>query len=113
MTNERRLGDRKSVKLGACLVDTNGAVTDVTILDLSRTGARLATPWGCKLLAALTLRSEGTILDQQVELIWRKDREAGVRFVSAEDGEQKSVIARTAPISRTSLSDLRKMANLK
>ncbi len=108
----RRLGDRTPTRMAAKIIDDAGCVTNVSLRDISPSGARIETGYGAVIPRRFVLRLARDGRDCRVELVWRNGVEAGVRFIR-EDAPVAAPPPRpvaVAPAARVSLADLRKLA---
>ena len=104
----RRLGERVAGRTRARIVDENGCITDVYVLDLSTSGARIETPLDASIAKQFTLRIAGR--ETGAEIVWRRGRDLGARFIMADEGAEK-VKPQVAPaIKKVSLDELRGLA---
>ena len=106
---KRRLGERTAGRIRGRIIDDSGCVTDIYVLDHSISGIRIETP----LEASISRRFNVKFGDHEhlAEIVWRKGRDLGARYVTAMDEE---AFVRPAPVStpakRISLAELRNIA---
>jgi hypothetical protein len=105
----RRLGERLASRVVARIIDEGGCVTDARILDISLSGARLETLYGASIPSRFTLRALRDGRDHRVEVIWRRGREVGVRFLTNEPLPKARPSTPVPTQPRLSISDLRKL----
>jgi len=107
----RRLGERAKTNCAGKMLDGDGNVTEVTLKDISNSGARFEAPYGASIPRRFFLRIGAETAERPVELVRRNGAEAAVRFVAPDlpVAEPAPVIA-VAPTTRVSLADLRKLA---
>ena len=109
--NGRRLGQRREANVAARAIDADGNVTDVTLRDLSPTGARIEIPYGASLPRLFILRVSREKTESRVEVVWRRGYEVGLRFVpDVETEAPKAEAPSSAAPSRPRIEDLRKLA---
>jgi hypothetical protein len=111
---ERRLGARKAVRIPAKIIDAHGYALDVNTSDVSRSGARVEIKSGDPLPKNFWLYIEHLRQRKPAELIWRRNENAGVRFVDA--GEEAGVrvpLRNITETKRLSLDELRRIAQLR
>lgn len=84
---KRRSHRRRVLKRGKALLHDNNTVLDCLIRDLSDGGARLQIEHAATLpmLFRLANVSDGEV--SEVRLVWRRDGQAGVAFVTAGDDQ--------------------------
>jgi hypothetical protein len=104
----RRLGKRVAGRTRARIVDLNGCVTDVYVLDLSTSGARIETPLDASIARCFTLKIAGR--ETEAEIVWRRGRELGARFVVADEAAGKARPLVAPAIKKVSLDQLRGLA---
>jgi hypothetical protein len=105
----RRLGDRTPKNMRADMIDAAGCITEVQILDISATGARIELAWGDAVPQRFGLRFGKDHQEHRAELIWRESRYAGVRFIP-DDEAQAGQAAKPAAVNKPiSLSELRRL----
>lgn len=105
----RRLGNRRETSVAGRVVDKNDCLTDVTVRDLSATGARIEAPFGASLPKTFLFRVPREGLETRAELVWRNGCEAGVRFLSDADAPSLAPATMIAPAARPKVADLRKL----
>lgn len=111
---ERRLGDRVLMSRAAKLVEDGGRVSEIKILDLSPTGARIMAPQSLDIPHYFTLRIPRDGSESRVERVWRNGIEVGLRFVNDASAEAPSrpeaaAVPPPAAGARLSLAALRGM----
>ncbi len=108
----RRLGGRARVQAPARLVDEDGCITNVTVRDISMSGARIETPFGTIFPKTFYLRMGREHGDRRAELVWKTRIEAGVRFLpdDIKIAEAPPPMVEAAPARRVPMADLRKLA---
>jgi hypothetical protein len=106
--NERRLGERVHIQLDGQLILSNGRAVDITILDLSSSGARFQTPANARLPTEfVTLRLPPDNREARAIFVRYFAKTASVRFM--DDAAFQNALARPAraPSPRLSLTELR------
>jgi len=107
----RRLGERIHARAPGKIVDDANCLTDVTVLDLSSSGARIEIPYAASLPRAFRLRVARDGSERLAEPVWRSGTEAGVRFLCDNDLAAPTPAPLPPPVApRISLADLRKLA---
>jgi len=80
-TQERRISRRTRVHRNAAIIlNDRGAVVQCTLLDLSRTGARLSVSSTFKLSEAFELTFDNGRTRRKCRVQWRTDTKLGVTF---------------------------------
>lgn len=80
MTASKRRHPRQDVAAPAC-VYTGGHLYPCVIRDMSRGGARIEVPPGIDPGRSFTLFIGGSDIPHQSEVVWKRDRHLGLRFV--------------------------------
>jgi hypothetical protein len=106
--NGRRLGERIAGRMRARIYDDAGCVTDVYILDHSTSGVRIETPLGVSLPRRFTIRFNNR--EHFVEIVWRRGRDLGARFVTCGETTAKPMSVKPAATKKTPLDELRGLA---
>jgi hypothetical protein len=78
---ERRRPRRRTI-LGGKIFDDEGKMADCTIVDLSRAGAKVRTQHSYRSDQQVNLKIDRFNELIRSEIIWSREGEAGVRFVS-------------------------------
>ena len=85
---KRRLGVRENVHLRATVTNRSGSRTEVVVVNMSASGARLELPFAAEIDPKHLLVFEDDVPERHCELVWRDGYEAGVRFLLAgEEGD--------------------------
>ena len=106
----RRLGERVYTRKTGQIIDESGCVTEVSVLDVSLTGARIETSFGAVLPARFQLRIGRDGVGVEAELVWRDKTEAGIRFVTESVETAKPQAVTTPVVRRMSVAELRGLA---
>ncbi len=107
---ERRLGDRTRNICPARLFDVKGFSFDVTIMDMSSSGARIELPIGVHIPRVFHVQIINSEFDRSAEVAWRRLNMVGIRFVDeAEASSTVAAIHSETKSKRLTLTDLRMM----
>ncbi len=71
---------RRTLKGGKIVFNNRQSVLDCTIRDLSKAGCRIIVPDQADMPAEFELHLPGSDEKFQCQIIWRKQKEAGVKF---------------------------------
>ncbi len=85
---KRRLDNRKKSQITASVFGQNGMVSDIKLIDISLTGARLDIPSEIDIAKNFKMLLGRCKIERYAELVWRTANQAGVRFLSDEEIEQ-------------------------
>lgn len=104
---ERRLGSRERVRARGKVVLATGASMDITVIDLSPTGARLEVPLkDFALPKRFWLHVPRSDRIEEAEVVWRQGFEVGVCFAASKDDTVVADVGKAAA-PRMSLAQLR------
>ncbi len=78
----RKEGRFRTFKAGVVVINNNNSTISCTIRNQSFSGARLRIEGAFQPPAIFTLRAPGDNWQTECEVVWRKDGEIGVRFLS-------------------------------
>ncbi len=111
----RRLGERAVKDSNGRVIDAGGYVTEVKVRDISATGARIEVAIADVIPRRFYFYASRHAPEQPAELVWRKGRQIGVRFVNwneipAAAPAPVPVAIAIAPANKIPLADLRKLA---
>lgn len=126
----RRLGYRIETRMDAEIINQNGKLAKVVIVDISQFGARLEIPYAAELCStpllrissipyhyyALDLKSvvPGNLFSGlKVELVWRNHYNAGVAFQCENSIYKPKTCSYSVPGSRIPLDQLKSLVKLK
>lgn len=106
--NGRRLGERIAGRMRGRIYDDVGNVTDVYILDHSASGVKIETPLGVSIARRFTIRFNER--ERFAEIVWRRGRDLGARFVTSHEATAKPMSVKPAVIKKVPLDELRGLA---
>lgn len=95
----------------ATVINRNGLRTEVVVVDLSPSGAKLELPFAAQIDREHRLFFERQIPEKHCELVWRDGYNAGVRFLR--DGEEEDLRHprhHAIEVHKTPLAELRAIA---
>jgi hypothetical protein len=106
--NGRRLGERIAGRMRGRIYDDVGNVTDVYVLDYSASGVKIETPLGASIARRFAIKFDGR--ENFAEIVWRRGRDLGARFVTGQEANAKPTSVKPAVIKKTPLDELRGLA---
>ncbi|MGE3643796.1 MAG: PilZ domain-containing protein [Beijerinckiaceae bacterium] len=109
----RRLGERKKLRLPATVVNGSGTVTKVVVVDMSSSGARLELPFDAEIEWVHKLNFDLKHPEETCELVWRDHANAGVRFLRADELEESPRKRHFAVPAKTPLAELKAKVSFK
>ena len=109
----RRLGERVVKDSNGRVINAGGYVTEVKVRDISATGARIEVAIADVIPQRFYFYASRHAPEQAAELVWRKGREIGLRFVNWNEipaAAPAPVPVAIAPANKIPLADLRRPA---